>query len=217
MILSQSIFTSEGFLVATTSNEAIELLELTRKIVGSKQVDPKGIELIKHFESAHDGDKKKPGLQPQMDPVGIWTVGYGLALRHTNGNFMRGNKDRAAAYAHRYANLTEAQATDLLKELVATEYMPLVHKFVDVGRLKPHQLAALCSFAYNCGTHYRNKAGKRVPFAIWKNCTTMKVGDLKSYWESSVIRAGGKVLPGLMRRRKAEYHLFATGTNKFNF
>ncbi|MDR6527433.1 GH24 family phage-related lysozyme (muramidase) [Chryseobacterium rhizosphaerae] len=33
----------------------------------------RGIDLIKEFESLHDEDLKKPGLQPKMDPVGIWT------------------------------------------------------------------------------------------------------------------------------------------------
>ena len=41
----------------------------------------KGIELIKSFESLHDGDLSKIGLQPKMCPAQIWTEGYGRAMR----------------------------------------------------------------------------------------------------------------------------------------
>ena len=33
----------------------------------------KGINLIKYFESLHDGDLTEIGLQPKMCPAGIWT------------------------------------------------------------------------------------------------------------------------------------------------
>jgi hypothetical protein len=40
-----------------------------------------GIQLIQEFESLHDGDLTMIGLQPKMDPIGIWTEGYGHAMR----------------------------------------------------------------------------------------------------------------------------------------
>ena len=39
------------------------------------------IDLVKSFEGIHDGDLTVIGLQPKMCPAGIWTVGYGRALR----------------------------------------------------------------------------------------------------------------------------------------
>ena len=42
------------------------------------------VDLIKHFESLHDGDLHKIGLQPKMDSVGIWTCGYGRAMIDPN-------------------------------------------------------------------------------------------------------------------------------------
>jgi len=33
------------------------------------------IKLIVRYESLHDGDLKQIGLQPKMDPIGIWTEG----------------------------------------------------------------------------------------------------------------------------------------------
>ena len=48
-----------------------------------------GIKLIKDFESLHDGDLTLIGLQPKMDPIGIWTEGYGRAMRDKKGNFIK--------------------------------------------------------------------------------------------------------------------------------
>lgn len=39
-----------------------------------------GIILIKHYESLHDGDLSRIGLQPKMCPAGYWTEGYGHAI-----------------------------------------------------------------------------------------------------------------------------------------
>lgn len=209
---------AEGAISELTSHEEMHL----NSNFGNLQVkvDPinkNGLDLIKHFESVHDGNKKKANLQPQMDPIGIWTVGYGHALRHNGGGFLRGERDRSFAEAHKYANLTLDEATALLKEDISATYMPLVLRMVDESKFNDDQLAALCSFAYNCGTHYRNKQGRNVPFAIWNNAQTWPMKELKTYWENSVVRGGGRVLPGLVRRRKAEFHLFANGVNKFVF
>lgn len=218
MILSESIWTSEGLLVPA---DAVEATAATTEIEQAKNgrfyVSPHTIELIKHFESAHDGNASKAGLQPKMDPIGIWTVGYGRALRDASGRFLRGEKDRAAAAAHPLGNLTMEEATNLLKEDLETLYMPLVHKMVRPWRFNDDQLGALCSFAYNCGTHYRNSKGQRIPYNIWKNAMNLSGEALKRYWENSVIRGGGRVLPGLVRRRKSEYYLFSTGKLKFSF
>ena len=58
-----------------------------------------GINLIKEFESLHDGDLSKIGIQPKMDPIGIWTEGYGKAMRGDDGCFLKGKKDKDKAYA----------------------------------------------------------------------------------------------------------------------
>jgi lysozyme len=39
-----------------------------------------GIQLIQEFESLHDGDLTMIGLQPKMDPVGIWTMAIMLCV-----------------------------------------------------------------------------------------------------------------------------------------
>ena len=57
-----------------------------------------GVKLIKEFESLHDGDLTLIGLQPKMDPIGIWTEGYGRAMRDKNGNFIKGTTNKKLAY-----------------------------------------------------------------------------------------------------------------------
>ena len=54
-------------------------------------------QVIKHYEGLHDGDLSKIGLQPKMDPSGIWTEGWGHAI-HQNGKFIRGASNKALAY-----------------------------------------------------------------------------------------------------------------------
>ena len=58
-------------------------------------------DLIKHFESLHDGDLSKIGLQPKQDPLGIYTEGWGRAMIDpTTKKFIKGiaNEDKAIKY-----------------------------------------------------------------------------------------------------------------------
>jgi len=74
-----------------------------------------GIDLIKEFESLHDGDLKKIGLQPKMDPVGIWTEGYGRAMRDDKGNFLKGAANKSIA-EKRATISTEKEAEMALRQ-----------------------------------------------------------------------------------------------------
>ena len=53
-------------------------------------MNPVMIKLISKYEGLHDGDLKEIGLQPKMDPVGIWTEGWGHAIIDSKGNFVKG-------------------------------------------------------------------------------------------------------------------------------
>lgn len=180
------------------------------------RVNPNGLFLICHFESLHDGDLSKIGAQPKMDPVGIWTVGYGHALWNpVEKRWYKGEKDRAIVNKL-WPSLTEEQARALLKTDLPM-YEASVRKMIKRRDLNDNQFSALVSFAYNCGTHYRNSLGINVPFKLWslidKNASN---GELMVYWPSSVIKAGGKILPGLVRRRKSEAILYCFDKLEFN-
>lgn len=206
------IYGHDGVLSEVTDNDVLflrnDMMNRPEVRTTKEELAKEAIDLVAHFEGLHDGNKATPALEPQMDPVGIWTVGFGIALRHPNGVFMKHAKDKAAAYAHPKAFLTEAAYWDLLKEMMTKDYLPLVKKMVGNFEMNAFTKGALTSFAYNCGTHYKNSKGRLIPFAIWNNVKVMTPPTFQSYWEKSVIMAGGKVYPGLVRRRKAEAYLY---------
>jgi lysozyme len=174
-----------------------------------------GIALIKHYESLHDGDLRKIGAQPKMDPVGIWTVGYGHALfNEAKNDWYRGEKDRAIVNKM-YPGMSEASATLLLK-IDLPKYEAAVLHMIARRDLNDDQFSALVSFAFNCGTHYKNKLGINVPYKIWKNIDDrMDDITLYNYWSNSVVTSGGRQLQGLVYRRQSEAWLFTRGELKF--
>lgn len=196
-------------------------MEQPKTILKVKGLEKKTLDLIKHFESLHDGDLNKIGLQPKMDPIGIWTVAWGRALVNPKTNkFLQGEKDRSLAY-HLFPTLTPEEADLMLEIDLKSRYIPILNNMlmsfrdnaVNPANLKPHEYGALLCFVYNCGTHYKNSLGVRKPFAIWENVLKYKKGlmtekELRDYWKDSVVRAQGKVLPGLQRRRKSEVVYF---------
>lgn len=166
------------------------------------------LDLIKSFESLHDGDLKQVGLQPKLDPIGIWTEGYGRAMIDPRTKqFLKGSKNEAYANSIRTIENEAEAVTALSEDLV--RYGNIAKKELTEAywnKLNDNQKGALVSFVYNCGT------GKP-PYRIFGNIQKYLSGSmtkdaLVKYWESSVIKGGGKILNGLVRRRKAEAHLF---------
>lgn len=150
-----------------------------------------GVSLIKHFESLHDGDLKEIGLQPKKDPIGIWTEGYGRAMRDEHGNFLKGAKmPKPTIISESMALL--ALANDL------RAYENIVNNKVKVP-LKQCQFDALVSHTYNTG-------GSNTLFNLINNEANDE--SIKKWFETKYITGGGKVLKGLIERRKAESKLY---------
>lgn len=166
----------------------------------TRSVPAQAVDLIKRFESLHDGDLRAIGCQPKMDPLRIWTAGYGRALRdpHT-GQFLQGPEDRDEAYALCGGGITEVQAEAWLAEDLE-EFAQGVSKRVKVP-LADIQFGALVSFAYNVGLG--NFGGSTL---LKKLNAGDYVGASDEFpkWN----RGGGKILPGLVKRREAEQRLF---------
>lgn len=165
---------------------------------GVRDISRAGLELIKSFEGIPDGDPTTVKIDPYLDPVGIWTIGWGHAIR-VGGQFLRGKQNRKAARDLYPGGITFEQAEQLLRgDLLDT--CRDVAALVRVP-LNDNQFAALVSFAFNCGSgnfakstllkklNARDYAGAAAEFARWN-------------------KAGGKVLAGLTRRREAEAELF---------
>jgi GH24 family phage-related lysozyme (muramidase) len=134
----------------------------------------KGLNLIKQFEGLK--------LTAYIDPVGIWSIGYG----HTKG-------------VKEGCSITQEQAERYLKEdLAAAE--EAVSAYHHVYHWNQNEFDALVSFAYNLGAggiRQVTDAGSRDKETIAQK--------MRLYYN-----AGGKKLEGLVRRRQAEHDLFVT-------
>lgn len=167
-----------------------------------RDVPQEGIELIKSFEGIPDGDPSTVNLDAYLDPIGIWTIGWGHAIT-VPGGFLRGPENKAKARAMYPGGITQAQAEALLRgDLVDTARDVLNMSTVS---LDDGQYAALVSFAFNAGSGNLRQstllrklnagdfAGAADQFLVWNKAK--KNGVLVE-------------LPGLTRRRTAERALF---------
>jgi lysozyme len=165
-----------------------------------RDINQAGLDLIKRFEGIPDGDPSTTNIDPYIDPIGIWTIGWGHAIRVGN-DFLRGAANRARARALYPGGITLEQAEKLLRGDVLDKCRD-VEAMIKVP-LTDNQYAALVSFAFNLGP------------ANLKQSTLLRLvnqGDFASAanefgkWN----KAGGKVLKGLTLRREAEATLFRT-------
>lgn len=121
-------------------------------------------------------------LQAYQDSVGVWTIGYGTT---------RGVKAGMA--------ITKEQAERMLMDDVQ-RFEPEIERLVTLP-LSQNQWDALISFTYNLGA------------ANLESSTLLRklnAGDYTGAAEQFPCwnKAGGRVLPGLVRRRAAEQALF---------
>lgn len=123
-------------------------------------------------------------LNAYKDPVGIPTIGYGTTKDVKMGQ-----------------TITREQAEALLYEDIKTIRLPAVQRLV-TAPIGNNQLCALISFCYNVGVGALGKSTllKRLNAGEHKE----KVAKEFLKW----TKAGGKVLPGLVTRRRSELALF---------
>ncbi len=167
-----------------------------------RDVPQEGIELIKSFEGIPDGDPSTVNLDAYLDPVGIWTIGWGHAITY-HGEFLRGPQNRGIARALYPGGITLEQAEMLLRgELVnfARDVLRLAKVPLDDG-----QFAALVSFAFNCGS---GNLGNST--LLRKLNRGDYAGAAEQFLAWNKARRNGVLveLPGLTRRRRAERALF---------
>lgn len=137
--------------------------------------------LCRHFEGLR--------LRPYLCPAGYPTQGYGTV-----------NKPDGTQVALTDPPITQETAEAWLLHELQHTYMTGVLKASPKLITDPAALGALTDFAYNLGVpRYRaSTLRKRVDAGDWAGA---KAELLK--W----TRAGGQVLPGLVRRRQAEARL----------
>lgn len=173
-------------------------------------ISRKAIDLIKHYESLHDGDLGKIGIQPKMDPLGIWTIGWGHAIVDpTTGKYLKGKENYKQAL-DLYPGFDDRQAEDLLvRELAAFE--SAVRKEVKVP-LNDDQVGALVAFSYNIGI-----SGFRISSAL-TNINKNNIpegGNCLLKWNKGTVNGVKVELKGLTYRRMSERDLLVNGVLKF--
>ena len=114
-------------------------------------------------------------------PAGIWTIGYG----HTHG-------------VHEGQAINPSEAEHLLREDVASTESEVEHL---AGPCTQGEFDALVSFAYNLGAQ------------ALRNSTLLKLHRLGQHKLAAAefgrwVHAGGRELPGLVKRRAAEADLY---------
>ncbi|MDE2427326.1 MAG: lysozyme [Burkholderiales bacterium] len=163
-----------------------------------REVNQATVDLVKQFEGIPDGDPSTNNIDPYLDPVNIWTIGWGHAITY-QGRFLKGDADRAQVKALYPNGITLAQATSLLQ----TDLMNAgrdVSSVVTVS-LNDNEFGALTSFTFNLGIgNLRSSTLLRKLNAGDR----MGAADQFNVW----IMAGGKPMPGLIKRRAAERALF---------
>ncbi|WP_296445495.1 lysozyme [Rhodoferax sp. UBA5149] len=168
--------------------------------MAQREVSQAGVDLVKSFEGIPDGDPTTVNIDPYLDPIQIWTIGWGHAIRQ-NGRYLRGPGDRAAAYALYAGGITKPQAERLLEA-----------DLIDVGRdllpsvrvpLSDNEFAALVSFAFNLGV---NNLKSSTLLRELNEGDRVAAADQFSRW----VLADGVKMAGLVRRRQAERDLFMT-------
>ena len=141
-----------------------------------------GLDLIKKYEGFKD--------TAYLCPANVWTIGYGTT-RYLNGKRVKEGD-----------TITLEQA-----EIELIEKCKLIEKDIkrllkDNIELNENQISALVSFVYNIGIgNFMNSTMLKL---INQNKNKFEVSKEFNKW----IKANGKPLTGLIRRRIEEMHLF---------
>jgi lysozyme len=143
------------------------------------KISQKGVDLIKAFESFR--------AKAYICPAGLLTTGYGTVIDTAEEQYLKTKV------------LTEPEASELLgKEL--THYESQVYKMT--GNIDQCKFDALVSFAFNCGNQALRTSTLLKKVKINPNDPT--IANEFNKW----VNGGGKKLPGLVRRRASESHLY---------
>lgn len=145
------------------------------------EISQRGIDLIKGFEGLF--------LKAYKDPIGIITIGYGTVVYPSEKRVQMGE------------TITEAQAEEYLKHEINLK-ADVVNTVTADLILTQGQFDALVSFAYNLGTGALKQSTLLKKVKLNPDDPAIRTEFMK--W----VRAGRKVFPGLVRRRKAEADLY---------
>ena len=122
-------------------------------------------------------------------PAGVWTIGYG----HTK-NVREGD----TVSIRQAETMLSFDLSDIAQEL---------SEHIRRDDLSDGQCVALCSLAFNVGVPYMVNHCPKLMAAVNAGKDAEAAEEFLD-----ITRAGGKILPGLVRRRKAEAFIYRRGT-----
>ena len=159
----------------------------------NQQINNAGLQLVMEFEGYASREFTSGGLVPNdgvtayIDPVDVPTIGFG----HTR-TVTAGDVDTKI--------ITRQEADDLLRQDLA-EAEAAVTSLITVS-LTENQFSALVSFTFNLGE------GALTESTLRKLLNAQDYQGAADQFLRWVHGGDGQVLPGLVRRRKAEQKLF---------
>ena len=162
-------------------------------------LDPKVIKMIKHHEGVR--------LKAYLCPAHIWTIGVGHVLYQDQIKLPMVRKDGYTGLIRKEYPLKAADVRVWTQEEIDQLLEEDLERFTrGVVRLcgydlSPGQLGALTSFAFNAGLGALQRSQIRQRHLR---------GDYEGAAEAFMMwtKAGGKELPGLVKRRKDERALY---------
>lgn len=129
-------------------------------------------------------------LMAYQDSSNIWTIGYGWTGKINGKSISKGMK------------ISQQQADNLLLDNLIL-YENKVNKYQNIYHFNQNEFDALVSFCYNIGNiDQLTNNGKRTR------------GQIKDHW-IAYCKSNGKILQGLINRRKAELELFNQKDNNY--
>ncbi|PDT55022.1 MULTISPECIES: peptidoglycan-binding protein [Sinorhizobium] len=150
------------------------------------------------FIRGHEGNP----LTCYLDPVGVPTIGTGFTMRSAACRRTLGKLGITNLVPGK-TKITAEQSDAIFAAVLADEFEPAVIAKSPADRAQ-HQMDAAVSATYNLG----------VGAMEWTWADLWRSGDIKgaaAYLGGHYNTAGGKKLPGLVRRRKEEAELFLNG------
>ncbi len=145
-----------------------------------RRTSPRGLDLIRSFEGFR--------AAPYVCPAGWWTIGYG-AVRDASNDLVGPGTPA----------VDEGAATSLLARDVAASESAVAR--LTSTSLTDDQFDALVSFTFNLGGGALQRSTLR---QVINRGEHERVPHELAKW----VRGGGRVLPGLVRRRAAESALY---------
>lgn len=150
------------------------------------KISENGLKLIQEFESFENA--------PYLDSARVWTIGYGSTY-YPNGKPVTG-RDKP---------ITREYAETIQRNVISKDFEPVINELLEKeiasGFVNQNMYDAIISLAYNIGVNgFKRSSVLRL----------LKQGDKQNAADAFLLwnKADGKVLKGLVNRRKKERELF---------